>query len=795
MSTGPMRVAHLVDDLGIGGAERLVEVAARVLTPLGVELSVLSLHEAVRSPMVDALEALGVEIVWLPSQRKRSFLDSERLRRVRAALRAGDYDLVQTHLLYANVVGALAAHGAGIPVVATLHQTARSERTFERERELVESLALRRRVTRIVAVGTSVAEANRRRFGRVPIDIVSNPVSAPHPVTAGVRQATRAELLGDRAGPLVLSVGRVEPVKGFDDMITAFRAVASQQPQAVLAIAGDGSMRRPLELQARRAGLEGRVRLLGERSDVPALLAAADLFVMSSRSEGLPFALLEAMAAGLPIVATRVGDIPRALGTAGALVPPGEPAELAAAVTRALVSNDWRVEQSAKLSMRALSEYSEERWAADMMRVYRMAVEQRAVPRSLVVAVLTHGYKPRIGGIESQRSSTTPRLARLGIEPHVFTRAVPGAPRAEALDGVRVRRLTALPVASGPTGPGPLRSRLERPAGSLIWSAQCLWHLLRVRPDVIHADEVLSTSRVALTAGRLLGTPVVVFAHATGPIGDVQRNSRTYSGRRLLDRIRRRARLVVSVNDEIDEEFSRLGIEPERRMVLPNGVDVDRFAPATTRERKDLRERLGLGNEFVAVFTGRLASEKRLDRALGAWPAVTDVSPGAKLFIVGDGPEAGRLRDLAPAGIRFVGSTDDVLPYLQVADVFVLTSDLEGVSCALLEAQAVGLPAVVTDVGAARRIIDHGVNGYVVDIDDDASLREHLAALARDHNAVNTMGEAARRSAISHFSLDRVVSALRDLYVEAAIARDENPSDTVVVARHGDAMQESPCSS
>jgi glycosyltransferase involved in cell wall biosynthesis len=229
-------------------------------------------------------------------------------------------------------------------------------------------------------------------------------------------------------------------------------------------------------------------------------------------------------------------------------------------------------------------------------------------------------------------------------------------------------------------------------------------------------------------------------------------------------------------------------------MVLPNGVDVDRFTPAKERDRKELRERLGLGNEFVAVFTGRLAPEKRLDRALHAWPAVTDVSPGAKLLIVGDGPEAARLRDLAPAGVRFVGSTDDVLPYLQVADVFVLTSDLEGLSCALLEAQAVGLPAVVTDVGAARRIIEHGVNGYVVDTDDEASLREHLAALARDHNAVRTMGEAARRSATSDFSLDKVVSALRDLYVEAAVARDGNANETLA-ARHADAEQESPCSS
>ncbi len=301
-----------------------------------------------------------------------------------------------------------------------------------------------------------------------------------------------------------------------------------------------------------------------------------------------------------------------------------------------------------------------------MIRVYRAAAEERQASRrrSLVVAVLTHGYKPRIGGIESQRSSTTPRLAQLGIEPHVFTRAVPGEPRAEALDGVRVRRLIVLPIGSGRAATRALGSRLGRPVGSLIWSAQCLWYLLRVRPDVIHADEVLSTSRVALTAGRLLGAPVVVFAHTTGPIGDVQRNLRTYSGRRLLEGIRRRARLVVSVSDQIDEEFRRLGIESERRLVLPNGVDVDHFAPASERERKELREQLGLGSEFVAVFTGRLAPEKRLDRALAVWPAVTEASPQATLLIVGDGPEAAALRASAPPGVRFVGFANDVLPYL-----------------------------------------------------------------------------------------------------------------------------------
>jgi glycosyltransferase involved in cell wall biosynthesis len=770
-----LRIAHIVDGLGIGGAEQLLSLASRALEPHGAELVVVSLRVPEEGPVIDSLRERGVEIVSVPSHRKRSLADQERRRRLRAMLESRNVDVVQTHLLYSNAIGTLAAYHAGLPSIATLHQSARGLRRFEIARELVESAIVRRHATRIVAVGSAVADANRRRFRHVAIDVVPNPVSPPSPVAPEARTALRHSLLGDMPGPLMLAVGRLEAVKGFDDLLTALRAVITHHPGAVLAIAGDGSLHASLELQARRLGLEKHVRLLGRRSDVGALLTVADLFVMSSRSEGLPFALLEAMTAGVPVVATRVGDVPHALGSAGLLVPPGDPTALAAALTQALTSSDWRVEQSAILQQRASSGYSEERWADEMMRVYRAAIAtRRAAPkRPFTVAVLTHGYKPRIGGIESQRAATTPRLREYGIEPYVFTRPVPGAPAAEVLDGVEVRRLTLLPRRFEHAS----MSKLGRPIASVVWSAQCLAHLLRIRPDVIHADEVLSTTRVALAAGRILGVPVLVFTHGYGPIGDVQRNQRTMSGRRLLESVRRRASFVVSVNDQIDEEFAQLGLEPERRLVMPNGVDIHYYAPGRPEDRASMRAELGLDDAFVAVYTGRLSPEKRVDRAVAVWHEVAAAVPGATLLVVGDGPEAERLHGLAGDGVRFLGHIDDVRPYVRLADAFVLTSDLEGVSCSLLEAQASSLPAVVTDVGAARQVVADGETGYVVECDDTVSLRECLIALANDPALARRMGAAARHSVVARFSLDETVKALHSLYVFAAATHNDGASD------------------
>jgi glycosyltransferase involved in cell wall biosynthesis len=146
----------------------------------------------------------------------------------------------------------------------------------------------------------------------------------------------------DRAVPRLIAVGRLKAPKDFLTLIRAFAALPEGSFEAL--IVGDGPDRAAVEAEMRRLGLDGRVRMIGERSDVPALLAGSDVFVLSSRSEGLPVSVLEAMAAELPVVASDVGGLRELVvdGETGILVPPGDGPELAAALGRLIEDRDLR---------------------------------------------------------------------------------------------------------------------------------------------------------------------------------------------------------------------------------------------------------------------------------------------------------------------------------------------------------------------------------------------------------------------------------------------------------------------
>ncbi|HND30836.1 MAG TPA: glycosyltransferase, partial [Myxococcota bacterium] len=172
-----------------------------------------------------------------------------------------------------------------------------------------------------------------REVYRIPIhESIPNgiPVAAYAP-PPGARQALRAELALDDHTPMFLSAGRLNPQKDHAGLIDAF----ARQPHGRLYIAGEGELREALEQQIQRAGLSQRVVLLGVRRDMPRWMAAADAFVLSSRYEGNPLVVMEAMAAGLPVVATAVGCVPElVMKDTGILVPPGDPQRLAEALDR-----------------------------------------------------------------------------------------------------------------------------------------------------------------------------------------------------------------------------------------------------------------------------------------------------------------------------------------------------------------------------------------------------------------------------------------------------------------------------
>jgi glycosyltransferase involved in cell wall biosynthesis len=368
---------QIIDQLRpVGGAERLQTTFAEAVRDEDVELTVVTLHD--NDPAsVRELEDLGARVVDFASPR---FLSPGRARALSRFLRSGRFDVVHTHLVRSTILGCLVGRSAGIPTVATLHNVRRRVQKWGLLLA-VESAVLRRATDRVVAVGWETARVHGARIGR-DIEVIPNAVGELAPLSAAERAAVRLELGVPEDAPLALSVGRLHPQKGFPDLLRAFERVVAVQPDAHLRIAGIGRQRSELSRQIRSSALADRVELLGLRRDVPRLLGAADVYVSAALWEGLPVAILEAMAAGLPVVATRVGDVPRVVGPGmGALVEAGDAEGLADASIALLTDPALRRRQGTAARAHVRACFGREAWAARWLSLYRDLVgPQAAMP-------------------------------------------------------------------------------------------------------------------------------------------------------------------------------------------------------------------------------------------------------------------------------------------------------------------------------------------------------------------------------------------------------------------------------
>ena len=370
-----MRIFQVIDTLTTGGAQALLLTFAKEMQARGQALTVICLDGARSSPVEEQLQELGAHLVYVPGSR---LFDLPRLLRLYRVLRSERADGVHTHLTYANILGSLAGWLAGLPVVATIHSEAPDPGWDNQARHLVETWALRRFARRVIAVGPRVEAGQRRRMGAGKVVAVPNAVTIPPVLSAAKRAAMRRELQGDGTGPVLIAVGRLSPEKGYLDLLEAFASLLPRLPAARLLIAGDGALRETLQAKIQSLGLAGRVSLLGWRSDVPRLLSACDLFVSASHWEGLPIAVLEAMACALPVVAPAVGDLLEVISPeTGVLVPPGQPQELARALETVLVDPErlTRMGQAAREQVQC--NYHSRVWADRLLEVYRQAREVR----------------------------------------------------------------------------------------------------------------------------------------------------------------------------------------------------------------------------------------------------------------------------------------------------------------------------------------------------------------------------------------------------------------------------------
>jgi glycosyltransferase involved in cell wall biosynthesis len=334
-----LKVLHLIDSLGIGGAERVLVDLSRRLLERGVDVRVVAMRSRDGNPLAASLRGLGIDVPQLEVKRLR---DPEAYRRVRCAIAQCAPDVVHTHLECSNVLGTLASHRLGVPTVATLHTDMPPLRSRAGLRGRLAAYMLRRYAARVYLVSRS-ARHHHLRFSRLRPEtaiVVNNGIDVEKYARCppAARKELRAEFGVSSDAPLILTVAVQRREKGIDCMIAALPHIRRRVPDAVYLLVGTGPSRGDLERQAQQLGLGPSVCFAGARSDIERFLAAADVFVLPSLKDPLPTAVAEAMASGLPIIASDVDGISEMIehDKTGLLVRAGHVAALAEAVTSLL---------------------------------------------------------------------------------------------------------------------------------------------------------------------------------------------------------------------------------------------------------------------------------------------------------------------------------------------------------------------------------------------------------------------------------------------------------------------------
>ncbi|MCS0606454.1 glycosyltransferase family 4 protein [Streptomyces sp. LP11] len=351
---------------GNAGSSAHVRSLAEGLVARGVRVTVCAPVEADRA--YDFTGA-GAEHVHVPRSSDPGSV---------AALRAvcADADLVHAHGLHASFRTVLALGGRTTPLVVTWHNRARAEGARAHLLRMLERRVVR---TAAVVLGTSSDLVDRARRGgardaRLAAVGLPGRHRSPAHDTEGLRPKIRAEL-GTTGRPLLLAVGSLDRHRGYDVLLDAARAWRDLDPVPLVAIAGEGPLRPELQRRIEEEGLP--VRLLGHREDVPELLAAADLALLTSSWESRPVLAQEALHARVPLVATRVGGIPDLVGDAAELVPYGAPHPLADTVVRLLADPGRREELRERGARQTATWPTEDETVAQVLSVYDELTQPR----------------------------------------------------------------------------------------------------------------------------------------------------------------------------------------------------------------------------------------------------------------------------------------------------------------------------------------------------------------------------------------------------------------------------------
>jgi glycosyltransferase involved in cell wall biosynthesis len=389
------------------------------------------------------------------------------------------------------------------------------------------------------------------------------------------------------------------------------------------------------------------------------------------------------------------------------------------------------------------------------------------------ILMLSDRYLPVIGGAELQAHALSLGLMQRGHTVKMLTRRLKAEHlQYEEIDGFPVRRLA-------PVG-------LSHLANLLMVFRMLIYLLLHASEyDVLHVHCLGPLGLAAIVAGKLARKPVVLKVASAGdisrkPMGGEQISIYSRVVRRFIlpswlwFAFLRQANCIVALSNDIRHEAQEAGLDSITRFI-PNGVNTKRFAPVSAQHKATLKQQLGFTEQPLLVASGRLVALKRFDVLLKAFALVLKSHPRCQLALAGSGDMQknnveGELRALtAELGITdqvvFMGMIEDIPRLFNAADVFVLTSEREGMPNTVLEAMASGLPVVCTEIGGVLEIVDVQ-SAVLVPVGDWNTLAIKLIELLNQPDKRLKMGTYGLMRIEKQFSLDAVTQIYNDLYIE-----------------------------
>jgi glycosyltransferase involved in cell wall biosynthesis len=799
LADSPIRVLRVIARMNVGGPSLHVSYLTRELDRRGYETTLVAgrVGEAEGS-MSYVAEELGVSPLYIPElQRAISPApDLGAVRALRSLIKKLRPHVIHTHTAKAGAVGRAAAMVSGRDrpkvVVHTFHghvlrgyfDPAVTEVFRQLERGLArvtDALVAVSPQVRDDLVRLGVAPANRIAVIRLGLDLERRTAASPD-----ARRRLREQLGIPEDRFVVGWLGRMTEIKRTDDLIRSLASLRARGADVDLLLVGDGPLRPALTALAEQLGVLDHTHFAGYRSDVGEIYAAVDAFALTSANEGTPATIIEAQAAGLPVVATDVGGVADIVrdGESGILTAAGDVEAIADGIARFL--EDPALRRSAGAVGRAfvMKRYAVPRLVDDIDRLYRTLLDvssprQRSIvgarPRPLTpslpdetraqldradqrlkVLLLSQYFPPEVGATQTRMQAFAEYLAARGHDVTVICEfpnhpqgVIPPEYRGRVIEDERTNGYRVIRVWVNAT-----EEKTQRTRVTFYLSYMTLATLVAPlvgRPDVVLATTPpLFTGAAGAAIAGMFGVPLVLDVRDLWPAAAVSleqiSGDMTRQLAEALERwLYRRAAQIIAVTEPFCRRIAEVGHPQRAPVLIPNGTLESFFVNGD----RSARTRLGVGEDtFLVTFAGTLGIAQALPSVIDSAEIAGD---GFAFAFVGDGPlreqlvERARERGLDNVSFHGQVPLEEIPRLLSASDALLVSLSAhptfrDFVPSKMIDYMATGRPIVLAAAGESARILGESQAGLVVEPENPRRLAEAVRWLAEHPGDAAAMG-------------------------------------------------------